>query len=197
MKERHLQSILEDINTPSLISFSWLHKKSEDRYSDKIIKLVPSIIAQANLLKLELNNLRPLLEEMISTGQSMIQPLKTVTFVTLDNVYMILQCLPHLRTFVIRFLCGQNIAETRLVRLFTPFRQLTSLTVEHMMTTSGDLELILSLMPSLTHLRLVCDQGNLEGNRCEQFIQTNLSLLNNFEFFLMIWGSCQHGSSRL
>jgi hypothetical protein len=47
-----------------------------------------------------------------------------------------------------------------------------------------DLEYFLSLMPSLIHLKLIGFGHFMDGNRWEQFIQTNLPCLNQFELFV-------------
>ena len=53
-------------------------------------------------------------------------------------------------------------------------------------------ELLLSLVPALTHLRLIGDCPDLsnsifDGSQWEAFIQTKLHLLNKFEFSFTCW----------
>ena len=64
------------------------------------------------------------------------------------------------------------------------FRQLYSLTLNNLSARIEDLELLLSSVPSLTHFKLIGTGDFFDGNRWEQFIQTNLPLLNQFELFV-------------
>jgi hypothetical protein len=67
------------------------------------------------------------------------------------------------------------------------YEQLTSLTlVDSRMTIKG-LMSILSLTPLLTNLKIICSADSFDtiadGSHWEQFIRTNLPLLNEFQFF--------------
>jgi hypothetical protein len=46
-----------------------------------------------------------------------------------------------------------------------------------------NLELFLSMTPSLVHLKLISYGNYFNGNRWENFIQSHLPLLNRFEFY--------------
>jgi hypothetical protein len=59
---------------------------------------------------------------------------------------------------------------------------LTSLTLEQMRARIGKLRSILSVTPSLVHLKLISNDRLLDGKRLELFISTNLPVLDKFEF---------------
>lgn len=63
-----------------------------------------------------------------------------------------------------------------------PFRQLVSLTIKNLNTNINNVEQLLLLTPALVYLKLIGTGNFLDGNRWEQFIQKNLSLLNKFDF---------------
>ncbi len=68
------------------------------------------------------------------------------------------------------------------------YPQLISLTIGDYKISVQDLECLLSLTPSLIHLKLVSSRSTLDstfnGSYWEQFTQKNLLLLNTFQFFL-------------
>jgi hypothetical protein len=53
--------------------------------------------------------------------------------------------------------------------------------------TINQLELFLSLTPSLIYLKLIGEGFVFDGNRWEQFVQINLPHLKKFEFFITSW----------
>jgi hypothetical protein len=67
------------------------------------------------------------------------------------------------------------------------FPQITSLILEKVDTSINQLELFLSLTPSLIYLKLIGEDCAFDGKRWEQFLQVNLPHLNKFEFFLSSW----------
>jgi hypothetical protein len=86
--------------------------------------------------------------------------------------------MPQLRTFIVGSYSIGNIRRTDLV----PFKQLTSLGLKNLNMKVDDLEFLLRLTPSLTHLKLIGNGNFLDGHRWEQFIRINLPVLNKFEF---------------
>ncbi|CAF1113152.1 unnamed protein product [Adineta steineri] len=195
IEEEYLEPILENINIHSLISFSLSVKKLEDQYRKKTAELLTSLVTQTNLLKLEVKTIYARLEEIVWPNQSTIRHLKIDQLITIDEICQILQSLPNLRILVIGHLYESASHQINLVRLSAPFRQVISLTVEYMCISIDDLELFLSLMPSLTYLKLISTQTDGHGNRWEQYIQTNLPFLTNFEFYFYIQFDYQNNVS--
>jgi hypothetical protein len=56
------------------------------------------------------------------------------------------------------------------------------LTIKNLNTNINNVEQLLLLTPALVYLKLIGTGNFLDGNRWEQFIQKNLSLLNKFDF---------------
>ena len=178
-EEEQLKTIVERFNICSLKSFSLKIKKFDDRRKTTTAKLLSSIIAKSNLLKLDLNIQEGRLEKVIWPSQYSIQYLRIDNVIYFDQICTILRCLPQLRTLIIS---SVSILLPNKVVL-TPFQHLTSLTLSKLSTEIDNLELFLSLVPSLIYLKLIGYGNYCDGNRWEHFIKSHLPLLNKFEFF--------------
>ncbi|CAF4051247.1 unnamed protein product [Rotaria sp. Silwood1] len=80
------------------------------------------------------------------------------------------------------------------------FPQLISLTIGNCQLRIEHLEILLSLTPSLNHLKLMATRSTFDsicdGSYWEQFIQNNLPLLKNFQFcFVLIYNWNQSTNS--
>ncbi len=68
------------------------------------------------------------------------------------------------------------------------YPQLVSLTIGKCKLSTQELECLLTLTPSLSHLKLVSSRSTFDsifdGSYWERFIQEKLPLLNEFQFFL-------------
>ncbi|UJR19351.1 hypothetical protein I4U23_022480 [Adineta vaga] len=192
-----LEMVFRKFNKTSLTSFSFTVEEQKNQLKESMrTKALSMIITETNLVKLELLEFQWCeLEKMVWPKQSNIQQLKIQTPVTPVEICKILVCLSHLRTLVIGKLYGGFNAQNSLPCMSTLFRQVISLTIENLTLDFDDFELFLSLLPSLTHMRLMIDEKFVDGNRLENCIQTNLPLLINFEFFLCITRYVPHDLS--
>ncbi|CAF4853476.1 unnamed protein product, partial [Rotaria socialis] len=181
IKERHFKFILKCVNITFLNTFSLVIKKRDLRYRKSTVALLSWIISQRNLRRFEVEDeWEPPLAWPV---QCMIQHLR-IGGCWILYPYSILQCSPILQKVSISFLKGTRDVIVLTNTLTTPFRHINSLTLENLITKIETLELLLSLMPSLTHFKLIGIGNFFDGNRWEQFIQTNLPFLIKFEFFL-------------
>lgn len=183
-EEEQLKTIVERFNIRSLESFSLKIEKSDDRRKTTTAKLLSLIIARSNLSKLELYIQEGRFEKILWPDQCSIKHLRIDNIISFDQICIILRCLLHLKTLILNSVSTFNLNQNALnSSLPIPFRQLTSLTFDKMNTTLDDLELFLSLTPSLIHLKLIGYGNYCNGNRWENFIRLNLPLLRKFEFF--------------
>jgi hypothetical protein len=109
---------------------------------------------------------------------------------TLDGFSNILCHLPNLRTLVVEQLHEDDVEQmiSKLANV-EPFYQLSSLTFKYCTIDMTILELLLSLTPSLEHLRLMrsvsLNAFTSHLSDWEKFVETKMPLLNKFEFFLV------------
>jgi hypothetical protein len=178
-EEEQLKTIVERFSIRSLESFSLKIEKSDDRRKTTTARLLSSIIAKSNLSKLELPIQEGRFEKILWPAQCSIQYLRIDNVISFDQICSILQCSPHLRTLIISsfFILNSNQS------VLTPFQHLTSLTLAKLSKNIDDLELFLSMTPSLVHLKLIGYGHYCDGNRWERFIQLHLPLLSEFQFF--------------
>jgi hypothetical protein len=184
IEERHLKFLLKCVNTFSLISFSLEIGKADERLKNTTAKLLSSVIAQVNLRRLNLEIPWNRVERLTWPDQWMIQNLRVGDCKTSYPICMILHSSPLLQTLAISFSKSINYHILLSYDLTISARQLNSLTLENLSSKIEELELLLSLMPSLTHLKLTGTGNFLDGSRWEQFIQKNLPLLTKFAFFI-------------
>jgi hypothetical protein len=176
IKESQLRDILKHVNISSLISLTIDIKESNDLSQSMTVIYLRSIFIRSKLRKLILN-IKPNRIENIGWPDE-IEYLEIGGCIHFDQINQI-QDIPRLRTLIIGSCSIENIHKTDLV----PFGQLTSFALKNLNMKVDDLEYLLRLMPSLTHLKLIGNGNFLNGHRWEQFIQINLPLLNKFEFF--------------
>ncbi|CAF1220004.1 unnamed protein product [Rotaria magnacalcarata] len=164
-------------------------KTRDHNIVDSTLSLLETILAKTSLIKLDISMLYVIVESIPWPNQCSIQHLR-IGSCTLEKYKAILRHSPHLRTFNLKDCSMKNIDGT----VFTPdvatsYDQLTSLTFRKMCRSMEELQSILVLTPSLTHLKLINDPAaaasyNLfDGARWEWFIEQKLSHLKIFEFF--------------
>jgi len=178
-EEEQVKTIAERFNIPSLESFSLKIGKSDDRRKNTTARFLSSVMAKSNLSKLELHIQEGRVEKILWPVQCSIRYLQIDNNISFDQICTILQCSPNLRTLNINFFYILNFNQS----ILTTFQHLTSLTLSKVTKRIEDLELFLSMTPSLIHLKLIGYGNYGDGNRWEQFIQSHLPLLNRFEFF--------------
>ena len=183
-EEQQLTTILNCFNIHSLKSFSLKIIKRDDRRKTTTARLLSSVIAKTNLSRLDLQIGEERLEKIIWSSQCMIQCLKIGSVIFFNELYTILDYLPHLRTLILKSFLILN-PQQIVVKLSLPttFRQLTSLTFDKLDIEIDHLGQFLSLTPSLSYLKLIGYKNYGDGNQWEHLIQLHLPLLNKFEFF--------------
>jgi hypothetical protein len=184
IEERQLKGILKRFHIPSLTSFSLKIEKTDDRCKNTTAALLLSITSQVNLHRLHLETCFYRRRQIIWPVQCMVRYLKIGHCGDSNQIVTILRCSPNLQTFIVIFADFANDTIASVNTLPIPFQQLTSLTLENLRTKIDNLELLLSMMTSLTYLKLIGYGQYMDGNRWEQFIQTNLPFLDKFELFV-------------
>ncbi|CAF1468587.1 unnamed protein product [Adineta steineri] len=173
-----------------------------ERMDNTALSIIFSIVAKTKLQKLCLHDLD-------FTNNQIVWPIQsTLEYLTIRDCsyhqYRIILCnSPHLRTLIIRNCIMDN--NDQMVSSYavttsnstkrqrtsidsTVYAQLTSLTIGDCRLSIQELECLLSLTPSLGHLKLIASRSTLDtifdGSYWEQFIQEKLLLLNQFQFLL-------------
>ncbi len=188
IEKSELNLLMEQVNINSLIALSINIRKNNSKSKDASMIRLLSSIARANLRKLDLSMWDHEINNMIWPRQCTIQYLTIGHYVTFKQVCKILCQLSHLRILVLRN-CIMNDTDETMMTLSDVERnsQLTSLTFKDSRLQMNQLELLLSLTPSLVHLQLTGSVSSsdviLDGSRWENFIQTKLPSLEKFEFF--------------
>jgi hypothetical protein len=181
-------SLLKRVNINLLSSLSLNIQNYDDRQRKTTANLLSSAIAQPNIRKLDLDIKNDRIHNIQWPINCTVRHFTINEYITFDYLCNIFRCSPHLQTFMIRYsLYDITNGSILTSSLSTSFRQLTSLTIEQLHVSIDELESFLSLTSSLVHLKLIGTESTLDGNRWEQFIQTNLPLLDKFEFFFNNW----------
>jgi hypothetical protein len=196
--EAQLNFILKEINPDLLTSFTLSVRKYDDRQIKTTNNFPALTLAHSNLRQLEFDIAPKRMSKVSWPLNCAIQYLTINNDISIDNLFTILQCSPHLQTIIMKknFAdLNNNIIPT--TSSFISFQQLTSLTIENLGVTIDKLESFLSLTPSLVHLKLIGGKNMLYGKRWEEFIEINLVQLDKFEFFFDEWYGNQKNSADL
>ncbi|CAF3691677.1 unnamed protein product [Rotaria sp. Silwood1] len=160
---------------------------------DNIRSLLSSIISPNHLRKFKFEGSNNILNEIQWPISCRLEHLTIGYECNWNTVYSILSHLPCLRTLILQDFYNNQFDE--IIVTYAHIIQsshLTSLSLNiSSEITINDIESFLSLLPMLTHLRLIgqtpfTDTLLFDGSRWENFIQTKLLLLNKFEF----WFTC-------
>ena len=178
-EEEAMKNIIERFNIPSLQVFSLKIDKFDDRRKTTTAKLLSTIIAKSNLYKLQLHMYDGRFEKIIWPAHCEIRYLEINNSIAVEQLHLVLQCSPHLRTLVANSFSPINHEQP----VSMSFDQLTSLTLNKVTTKINDLESCLSLTPALTYLKLVGTGNFSDGQRWENFIELHLPRLEKFEFY--------------
>ncbi|CAF4894100.1 unnamed protein product [Rotaria sp. Silwood1] len=194
-----LNLLLKHINIKSLSELSINIRKNNFKSKGKSMIPLLSNIITSNLRKLDLSMWSEEINNIVWPKQCTLQYLTLGHYITFKQVCEILRHLSHLRTLVIRN-CIMNDTNATMIS-FSDIQTnicLTSLTFKNSRLQMNELELILSLTPSLIHLQLTgsatLSDGILDGSRWEEFIQIKLPLLEKFEFFFRTKTDINHNS---
>jgi hypothetical protein len=192
-----LNVLMERININSLSSLSINIRKNNSKSKDTSMISLLSNIVMANLRKLDLSMWDHEINNIAWPKQYTLQHLTLGHYVTLKQVYVILCQLAHLRTLVLRN-CIVNNADGSIITFPDVGKNtnLISLTFNNSRLYMNELELLLSLTPSLVYLQLTGSVSSsdaiLDGLRWEEFIQTKLPSLEKFEFFFRAKADFNH-----
>ncbi|CAF4725063.1 unnamed protein product [Rotaria sp. Silwood1] len=183
IEEFQLNMILKRINLNLLTSFSLHIQQYDSRRKKTTANFLSSILAKSNIRKIKLSINNDRISNISWPVNCRINYLVIDSEISFDNMLNIFSCSSQLHTLILK----QNLPKfIKNMKEICVFPQITSLTIEKLHVTIDQLESFLVLMPSLIYLKLIGEQCELDGKRCEQFIQINLPYLNDFEFFIDI-----------
>ena len=154
------------------------------RPSPQTLLLLSTVLTRLSLHQLQLNSDSYAVEEMFWPVQQTLQHL-TLMYITHKHFCLLLEQLPHLQTLVLNHCSMHQIKEnTDPTSMSTRLRSLSLLESRMSM---DELQSILSLIPSLIHLKLICSPDSFEtiadGLIWEEFLRENLPRLSRLEFF--------------
>ncbi|CAF3503861.1 unnamed protein product [Rotaria sp. Silwood1] len=184
--EVDLKTILEHMTTlNSLISLSITFDENSS-YSTEIVHLLSSVIGRRSLRKLDLTMEDKMINDLVWPVECSFQHLRLFNSVDIEQLCTILHCSSHLKTISIRDCIISNLTQLEsIVSNGTRYPQVTSLTLEDIQTDMEMIKLLLSLTPSLVHLKLIGHGTALfNGSHWEQFIKAKLPALDRFEFMI-------------
>ena len=193
---------LTDVPSVLFLDCSCRYFESTSSITDWYIKqirekliLVSSAMAQTSLQRLYLNELNYITQHIPWPVQCTLKHL-TVGTCRLSDYHTILSHSPYLRTFAMKSCIMGNTYQTVLPSTTSSsYPQLEFLSITNCTMTTRESEFLLSLTPSLFHLKLISCRSKLDsmfdGSYWEQFIQNKLSCLEKFEFFF----SCNLGTN--
>lgn len=184
IEESYLKIILERLSINSSLTSLIIHHELYSHVNREITQLISLMIKKNNLRKLDLNLGYTTIEQLQWPEQSSIQYLKLSDRISLHMFRTILHCAPYLNTMILQDCLIDSIDEfNSLTSDTTVYRQLTSLTLEDCDLNITLIELLLSLTPSLVHFTMQSNDNDFyDGARWEQFIQTKLLNLIQFQF---------------
>jgi hypothetical protein len=192
-----LSALMERININVLSSLSIDIRKNNSKSNDTSLISLLSNITMANLRKLDLCMWSHEINNIVWPKQYTLRHLTLGHYITLKQVCKILSQSVHLRTLVLRNCIVNNTDES--IMAFSDVEQntnLISLTFKNSRLYMDELELLLSLTPSIVHLQLTggvsLSDAILDGSRWEQFIQVKLPSLEKFEFFFRAKANTNH-----
>jgi hypothetical protein len=202
IEKTQLNRLMNYVDIKSLNTLSINIRKNNSHLEDVSIIPLLSNIAMANLYKLELTMWSPDINDFIWPKQCTLRHLTIGHYMTYRQVSMIISQLTHLRTLAIR---NCIITDTDEMVTILPDNDkntnLMSLTFKNSRLQMNDLELLLSLTPSLVHLQLTgtvnSSDAILNGLRWEEFIQSKLPSLEKFEFFFRAQTDRNHDSTNI
>ena len=185
--ENQLPSIFKCVQSTFLTSWT-LKMLSSDYFGERnTFDAISSMITNSCLCRLEIGSFGGRIKQIQWSTTNTIKQLKIDARLRINELHPLLEKLPHLQVLSIKRIEKDLVNNQMKVEGATEkFRQLTSLSVYGFDGSIGDLEHLLALTPSLTHLKVVEKGAYGDGKRWEQFIPLNLPHLTKFEFFFTI-----------
>lgn len=181
-----LDTLLEQIGNSSLIALR-IHFRDNQTEDNRRKELLSSAIIKSELKKLDVNNIKYVIESLQSSIPTALNRL-TIKTCTYNEYCKILYTWPSLRAFIMND-CIMSVDNDRLIPHSTDFNrpQLAFLTINDCHLKETNLRSMLSLTPCLTYLKLICLQHHgilgSSGYQWENFIQEKLPLLSDFKFY--------------
>ena len=181
-----LDKCLEHIVRIGLKSLSMTLRQQTPTETDRIIRLISSTIVQSSLQNLNLNidDAKIIIDDRFRPIQNALKHLIIDTCTQKDYQRILLNC-PRLRKFVVG---NCAIPDTGMTSVPASYSQLTSLTLYRWSSSIDQLDLLLSLTPSLTLLKIVSRKSRclslFNGNTWQQLIENRLVCLRTLDFFL-------------
>jgi hypothetical protein len=152
--------------------------------TERIINRLSTTIAQSGLQNLHLNifDTELITADVFQPIQNVLRHL-TVNSCTYHTYHIILRRCVRLRTFVIENYHFENMHQS-VLRSYarTSYPQLTSLILNRWWLSIDKLDVLLSLTPSLVHLKVIAVRSTFKDQFWKESIQTKLPLLRKFEF---------------
>ncbi|CAF2910771.1 unnamed protein product [Rotaria sp. Silwood2] len=184
----HLSIILKDIKALELNSLSIYSKKDYSQGNTNVADLLP-VTSLPRLFTFNFNIQSFDATNILWPFQCKIEHLEIYCH-TLDECCNLFCHLSNLRTLVVEQLNVDDIEQTiSKLANFEPIYRLSSLTFKYCTVDVTILQLLLSHIPSLEHLRLMrsvsLNDFTSHLSEWEKFVGTKLPLLNKFEIFLV------------
>ncbi|CAF1029849.1 unnamed protein product [Adineta steineri] len=183
LKLLHVNKNELDRFLPCIINFSLISLSIQlsDFFQTASLSSLSTAITQWKLRKLHIFNGHNLIKILPWPVDCNLNHL-TITSCTDQEYRSILEHSPFLRTFVMEYCLIINTIPS----VNSSYPQLTSLVMNYSFLSFGQLNSLLSLTPSLVHLKLINHTDHFsslfDGNRWEELIQSKLRLLKNFQF---------------
>ena len=174
--ENDFQTLVPSVNLLSSLTLTF---RNHTFRPQQTLPLLSTMIAHPHLRSLDLTLSTPKLRELSWPNPCFLQTLILANQLDFQQYLNILTHSIHLKKFVLHDCC---IGEGRTILPTHSFPQLISLTFEDSVLDMDDCQMILSLTPSLEYFQIVGGTNLVDGTRWEQFIQTKLVHLKQFQF---------------
>ena len=195
---KDLHYFLRHVSGCSLTSLALRSTIHNQRAMEQIVQRLSSIIGQPTFLRLRLLNrsLCELIDQLQWPIECKLRSL-TMEFYTEKRSLDVLRHASNLETLELgkRIESASNELESTENSLVPPHRRLTSLILSNCSLSMYEMQTLLSLTPSLIHLRIIStDHSIISGSRWYDLIETRLSALTKFEFYIQ-WSLQRHGDA--
>lgn len=155
-------------------------------HRDRTLPLVSIALAQSRLRQLHLIGLNGLTKSLSWPAQCSLQHL-TIDTCNFEEYRTVLQCCPFLQTIAMQYCFMTNFGQPGSIFSFeSSYPRMRSLTMTICYLSLENIERLLSLTPSLTHMKLLNQTGYenvfFDGSQWEALIQKTLPHLQNFQF---------------
>jgi hypothetical protein len=184
INESHANVILKHVSVNRLRSLTIKLRKYDRRRQMTIGKLLSSVIVRSELSQLNLAIEGCRISTIQWPSRCTIQYLTVDGNITFNTLCTILHSSPYLHTLVMRnALPTISTNDAITASAVTSLKELRSLTLAEMRITIDQLEALLLCTPALVHLKMIVQINRLDGKRWENFIPSNLPMLERFDIY--------------